>query len=449
MKEKARKKLALLEKRILDVLKKEKKTKEYVDAMLVRGDKELEILHIWKKRIVILGILVLVCGLAWLSCFMEEPETSVLSEGNYVVRQPEDETVDFQVSGRSDTASWEKTISVLVKQRQFSEKEKEKIEETVRNYVEQKLPGKNDSLDKVTKALHFVTEIPGTEAELKWTWDEQYIRASGAPIFSAIPEQGIDTEIMLEAVWKNWKKVFHYTVHIAPRVLTEKELAVQTVTKEMKSILKEKAEESVVELPKQVGNTRLEYRTEEDKKSFLPVYLCAGVILLLPFVWREQQKKGLAKREEQMLMEHSGIVNKFMLLLSAGLTVRRTVERLAAEYEEERKRGGDIRYAYEEICVMLQEMKDGVSEGKAMERFGKRCRLFPYLRFSSVVTQNLKKGAEGIIDILEKESMEALEQRRAKVLQLGEVAGTKLLFPMILMLGLVMGIIMVPAFMTM
>lgn len=449
MRKKNGKKLILLKKPLFDLLKKEKRTKEYVDAMFVRGDKEKELFDIWQKRLGILIILLFVCGLVWLYCFTAESEVSVLSGESYVVRQPEDETVDFQVSGKSDTDSWEKTISVLVKQRQFSEKEKQKLEKTVGSYVEQRLPGKNVSLQKVTKALHFVTKVPGTEAELKWTWDEQYIKASGILISSAIPEQGVDTEIMLEATWKNWKKVFHYTVHIAPRVFTEKELAIQTVKKEMKNILKEKADEAVVKLPQQVGNTKIKYRTEEDKKSYLPVYLCAGMILFLPFVWREQQKKKLVEREEQMLLEHPGLVNKFMLLLSAGLTVRRTVERLSAEYEEERKRGGNIRYAYEEICVMLQEMKDGVSEGKAMERFGKRCRLFPYLRFSSVVTQNLKKGAEGIIDILEKESMEALEQRRSRVLQMGEVAGTKLLFPMLLMLGIVMGIIMVPAFMTM
>ena len=97
---------------------------------------------------------------------------------------------------------------------------------------------------------------------------------------------------------------------------------------------------------------------------------------------------------------------------------------------------------------MMQEMKDGISEGRAVENFGKKCRLMPYLRFSSVITQNLKKGAEGILELLEQEALEAMEQRRQRVLQMGETAGTKLLFPMIVMLGLVMGIIMVPAFMT-
>lgn len=129
--------------------------------------------------------------------------------------------------------------------------------------------------------------------------------------------------------------------------------------------------------------------------------------------------------------------------------MRKVVERLAREYEKERQDGGKKRYVYEELCVLLQEMRDGVSETKAIERFGKRCRLLPYLRFSSVITQNMKKGAEGLLAILETEALESLEQRKERALQLGEKAGTKLLFPMILMLGIVMGIIMVPAFMTM
>lgn len=60
-----------------------------------------------------------------------------------------------------------------------------------------------------------------------------------------------------------------------------------------------------------------------------------------------------------------------------------------------------------------------------------------------------EKGAEGMLAILETEAMDSLERRKEHALQLGEKAGTRLLFPMMLMLLIVMGIIMVPAFMTM
>ena len=54
-----------------------------------------------------------------------------------------------------------------------------------------------------------------------------------------------------------------------------------------------------------------------------------------------------------------------------------------------------------------------------------------------------------MIDSLNEESYEALEKQKERALRLGEIAGTKLLLPMVMMLAIVMGIIMIPAFMTM
>lgn len=50
---------------------------------------------------------------------------------------------------------------------------------------------------------------------------------------------------------------------------------------------------------------------------------------------------------------------------------------------------------------------------------------------------------------LQAEMADALEQRKNLALQLGEEAGTKLLLPLFLMLGIIMVMIMVPAMMTM
>ena len=48
-------------------------------------------------------------------------------------------------------------------------------------------------------------------------------------------------------------------------------------------------------------------------------------------------------------------------------------------------------------------------------------------------------------EMLEKESVEAWDDRKRKAKVQGEAATTKLLFPMILMLGVVMAIVMLPA----
>ena len=95
------------------------------------------------------------------------------------------------------------------------------------------------------------------------------------------------------------------------------------------------------------------------------------------------------------------------------------------------------------------EMKSGVAEGAAYENFGRRCGLPGYIKLGSLLAQNLKKGSKGLASILEKEAEASMEERKNMARKLGEQAGTKLLFPMILIFGVVLVILIVPAFLSM
>ena len=55
---------------------------------------------------------------------------------------------------------------------------------------------------------------------------------------------------------------------------------------------------------------------------------------------------------------------------------------------------------------------------------------------------------ETLADLLEKEALEAWDERKRKARVMGETAATKLLVPMIMMLAVVMAIIMIPAFLS-
>ncbi len=422
---------------------------DYVSTVYVREPKEKMMRYIWKKRAKLIGILLVILLLAFLLCALQQPESLPLSDGNYLTRSEEGRDLHLYVEGKKGDTVWEREVMFSLGSREFSENEKKELTEKTEQYLRKKLPGENASLETVRENLVFPVTIPQTNMEIVWTVDEAYLDGTGHIHFEKIQEEGMDTDIMAEAQWKNWKKTFHFPIHIVPKQWSQEDIWSRQVKEVVEKHIKEQADKERVELPQKIGDVPVTYSMEKPEKSYLPVYIVLGVIFLLPLVWREEEKKKLREREEQLLFDYSGLVHKFMLLLGAGLTVRKIVERLVGEYETERQKGGKKRYVYEELCVLLQEMKDGVSESKAMEHFGRRCRLLPYLRFSSVITQNLKKGAEGLLAILETESMEAMEQRKEMALQLGEKAGTKLLFPMMLMLGIVMGIIMVPAFMTM
>ena len=54
-------------------------------------------------------------------------------------------------------------------------------------------------------------------------------------------------------------------------------------------------------------------------------------------------------------------------------------------------------------------------------------------RLSQLLVQSMEKGVQGIYDQLEQEAEDSFRERKQTARKMGEEAGTKLLFPMILM----------------
>lgn len=171
--------------------------------------------------------------------------------------------------------------------------------------------------------------------------------------------------------------------------------------------------------------------------------LASGVIMVRKA--RKEQEKKL-KRMEQLLMDYPALVMKFTLLVQAGMTVRKAFQKIAFDYK--RKKKGSSRWAYEEVVAACNEMDSGVSEAEAYRRFGERCGQIKYKTFATLLIQNLQKGSRRMSDMLEKESMEAWDERKRKARILGEMAATRLLLPMAMMLLVVMAVIMIPAFLS-
>ena len=157
----------------------------------------------------------------------------------------------------------------------------------------------------------------------------------------------------------------------------------------------------------------------------------------------------MQEREWELRRDYAQMVSKLMLLMGAGSAVRTAWETMAQDYERKRKAGGKRRYVYEEMLLTCRELQNGVSEGRAYENFGLRCRLPCYLKLAALLEQNLKKGNKGLSALLRAEVTEAFEQRKELAREQGEKAATRLLLPMVLMLAVVMLLVLIPAGMSM
>ena len=72
-----------------------------------------------------------------------------------------------------------------------------------------------------------------------------------------------------------------------------------------------------------------------------------------------------------------------------------------------------------------------------------------YLKFSALLVQNLKKGSDDLLRLMDMEASDAFIKRKEQARILGEEAGTKLLLPMFIMFTVVIVIIMFSAFQSM
>ena len=112
---------------------------------------------------------------------------------------------------------------------------------------------------------------------------------------------------------------------------------------------------------------------------------------------------------------------------------------------DRQKAGKKDRPLYDELSVVLMEIKAGKSEIKAYEEFAKKCRVPEITKFTSVIIQNLKKGNSELVSILRLQSVECWEMRKSVAKKLGEEASTKLLFPMMIMFAAILLIVITPA----
>lgn len=204
--------------------------------------------------------------------------------------------------------------------------------------------------------------------------------------------------------------------------------------------------ETYFHLPQQVDGVTLEWREPKQYLLIKVLFFEIVIMVLLYFVVQERKRTEEKERQDQMRLDYAEFVNKLLILLGSGMSLKQSLNRISARYLDKRqKKQTKKRFLYEELLVTNYEIQDGESERRAYQKFGERTGLSCYHRLVRILIQNLQTGNRGLCELLGQEATVALEERKALAKKLGEEAGTKMLLPLIMMLGIVIAIIMVPA----
>lgn len=341
-------------------------------------------------------------------------------------------------------------FEVIVKDKTYTEDEVDQLFLKAMEELDKIILAGNESRDQVRSDLNLISKIPNMPIEVRWeVEDNTLMNQEGKLQEGKAKKEG--TLINLKAIltYEEYRYEYSTYVNIYPKIQTEEEKVLSKLGEEIEKLQEETRSEELLKLPIKIGDFDLIWEKEfkNDGAYLLLVGGLAGVLLF--FAKDQELSKKIEKRKMQMLLDYAELVSKLTLLLGAGMTVKGAWKKIVLDYKEKTEKNIiPVHFAYEEMLITYYEMEGGVPERVAYDRFGKRCKVQRYLKLSTLLTQNMKKGSRGLASMLEAEVIDAFEERKNQAKRMGEEAGTKLLIPMFMMLTIVIVIVVVPAFLS-
>lgn len=322
----------------------------------------------------------------------------------------------------------------------YFEKAIEEIDETV--------CAEGEEPTHVEQNLNIKSRYAGGLVEAEWDFlNTSAVRYNGEIVSGQLAPEGEMVRVQVELTCCEYKEMYEFFVHVYPVKQTKQEKLIQEIENYI-SKESEKKNQNKLKLPQVVDGVPLTW-SEPKENLVLKVFLLEIIFLIaLKIMEVEKQKDTLKARQESMRLDYSDIVSKLSILVGAGMSVRQAWDTICMRYLADLRNGlTKEKPAYEEMVATSHEMQDGRSERAAFQNFSERVGVGEYHRLSRILVQSIQKGAKGICGMLQQEATDAFESRKLLARKLGEQASTKMMIPLMLMLGIVMAMIMVPAMM--
>lgn len=184
----------------------------------------------------------------------------------------------------------------------------------------------------------------------------------------------------------------------------------------------------------------------EERRRTNAVYIIFLIIFTIIAVCKEEslkQRKLQKKNEESVLKGLPGFVNRLVLLMNAGLVLNTAFEKAIEEGADFVDNEDD--YFYKGMRNIYGSMKSANgSMNKELRRFASESGVRELMRVSNIINDNISKGVE-LTDKLQGESEVMWVTRKKHAEEMGKLAETKLILPLILMLMVLIVITIAPA----
>ena len=373
-------------------------------------------------------------------CGFNDWKNSTVEENNKILRNEivgEKEEILLQVKPQNE--KW-KEIKFELFAKEYIKEELDKMFLEACQLLPVLIVSEGESLESVSSDLNLIEEIEEFPFLIRWESSKPELIDEEGTLLITHRDKGEDVELTAIFEYEEWEWHHKLDIHIVSCKADDFLFLLEEDLKEQEIRTRKNTD---FYLPENFEGVSLQWRYPRENSAIIMAILLGILIPVISFQKDRELHKQVLERKQQLQLSFPEFVAKLVLLLEAGLSIKSAMFQIAEDYQKKADRKKN--YLYEELFYICRQMKNGLSEKEGYELLAKRCGLVCYTKILGMLIQHLQKGGNSILYELRNESLKASEEQKRNLQKKGEEMGTKLLFPMMIMLGIVMVFIMVPA----
>lgn len=397
-----------------------------------------------KKKYVLAAVLLV--GLPIAAWWSEKGQGELDGDNSISLGTPGDGAREVTLTLEAEGILEDYEYSVDVPTRKLSGQEVEALFEEAQREIDSTFFREGEDPDRVTVEVYPKDSYAEGLVSAEWSYDNyRFLDTEGKVREDQIGEAGELLYVEAELSCEGEEMLYGFFIHIYPGEKSDAEKLLQGISEEI-ARQTELPGNTAISLPGEMEGVALSWGEEKEHTALKIVGLELAILVLLPFLKRERRKKAREMRDREFLLAYPDLVSKLTVLVGCGMPIKQAWNRISAPKSGKGPKDAKwIQPLQEEMLVTMRAMEGGESERTAYQNFAERIGLRSYYRLIRILIQNLEKGSAGLCRQLQRESETAFAERTMLARKLGEEASTKMIFPLIMMMGIVMVIVIAPA----
>ncbi len=318
---------------------------------------------------------------------------------------------------------------------EYTEEEFRKITDSALEYAVKVLPGDNPGIDEISEKLFFPEKDETGTITFRWKPERFDIVGSSGEVYRDEMDKAENVLIHLDMSdgIHNREEVIEVTV-CPGAVETSEE---NPVMSKLIQLEQDNRNEDCLVLPEDIeGETIRVGEKSRIRNLLIGIFIIPAAAFMLVYHRINILKEKSDKRQNELKEQYYSFVNRLSLMLGSGVGMKDAM-RLASD--------GNGKLT-EEVKFCINQINSGIPESRAYSDMAKRLSIPEYTRLMALISQNIEHGNSRVLMLMDQEVKNAMNIKREHLRRSGELASEKLLLPTSILLLIVIGVIMIPAF---